>query len=70
MRLRLFLATVILGTAAGLASAQTGGVAVAGPSLRLTKITRNLISSPNFTFTGAEQYQTNLRDRIFLSMIP
>jgi hypothetical protein len=33
------------------------------PGLRITKITRNLISSPNFSFTGAEQYQTNLRDK-------
>jgi len=30
---------------------------------QITKITKNLISAPQFTYTGAEQYQTNQRDR-------
>ena len=30
---------------------------------QLTKITKNLISPPQFAYTGAEQYQTNQRDR-------
>jgi hypothetical protein len=30
---------------------------------RLTKISRTLITSPQFTYTGAEQYTTNQRDR-------
>jgi hypothetical protein len=44
----------------GFALAQDGGPA---PDLRITKISPNLISSPNFSFTGAQQYQTNLRDK-------
>jgi hypothetical protein len=30
---------------------------------QLTKITKNLISTPQFAYTGAQQYQTNQRDR-------
>jgi|ERR1700674_2953021 len=30
---------------------------------QLTKITKNLISPPQFAYTGAEQYQSNQRDR-------
>jgi hypothetical protein len=30
---------------------------------QITKIKKNLISTPQFAFTGAEQYQTNQRDR-------
>jgi hypothetical protein len=29
----------------------------------ITKITKNLITTPQFTFTGAQQYQANQRDR-------
>lgn len=29
---------------------------------RLAKITKNLITTPQFTYTGAQQYQSNLRD--------
>lgn len=29
---------------------------------QITKITKNLISSPQFTYTGAQQYQANLRE--------
>ena len=39
---------------------QTGG---GQNDFRLTKITRNLITSPQFTYTGAEQYTANQRDR-------
>ena len=31
--------------------------------IQVTKITRNLISSPNFSFTGAEQFQPDQRDK-------
>ena len=35
-----------------------------GPGdFQITKITRNLISTPQFAYTGAAQYQTNQRDR-------
>lgn len=34
-----------------------------GSEFQLTKITKNLISSPQFTYTGAQQYQTNLREQ-------
>jgi hypothetical protein len=35
-----------------------------GPSdFQITKITKNLISTPQFAYTGAEQHQTNQRDR-------
>jgi hypothetical protein len=30
---------------------------------QLTKITKNLVSTPQFTYTGAQQYPTNQRDR-------
>ncbi|PZR73539.1 MAG: hypothetical protein DLM73_10435 [Chthoniobacterales bacterium] len=30
---------------------------------QLTKITKNLISTPQFTYTGAQQYQTNQQNR-------
>jgi len=41
------------------ATAQTRG----GSEFQIAKITKNLISAPQFTYTGAEQYQTNQRDR-------
>ena len=34
-----------------------------GADFQITKITKNLISTPQFTYTGAEQYQANQRDR-------
>ena len=30
---------------------------------QLNKISRNLITPPQYTYTGAQQYQTNQRDR-------
>ena len=36
---------------------------VPGPEFQITKIAPNFISSPQFTYTGAEQYQTDLRDK-------
>jgi hypothetical protein len=33
------------------------------PEFQLTKITKNLITTPQFAFTGAQQYPTNERDR-------
>jgi len=41
------------------AAAQTRGAS----ELQITKITKNLISAPQFTYTGAEQYQADQRDR-------
>lgn len=35
----------------------------AGAEFQLTKITKNLITSPQFTYTGAEQFVTNQRER-------
>lgn len=34
-----------------------------GVDFAVTKITRNLITAPQFTYTGAQQYTTNQRDR-------
>lgn len=59
MKLRLLFAALFLG-ASTFVFAQSGTQA---PAIRLTKITRNLISSPNYSFTGAEQFQPNQRDR-------
>jgi hypothetical protein len=42
------------------ASAQTR---LPGPDFQISKIAPNFISSPQFTYTGAEQYQTDLRDK-------
>src|SRR5438132_5758786 len=33
-----------------------------GAEFQITKITKNLISTPQFTYTGAEQFQSNQRD--------
>jgi hypothetical protein len=44
---------------AHLAAAQTRPAA----EFQLTKITKNLISTPQFAYTGAQQYPTNQRDR-------
>lgn len=34
-----------------------------GVEFQLTKISRNLVTTPQFTYTGAQQYQANQRDR-------
>ena len=34
-----------------------------GGEFQLTKISRNLITTPQFSYTGAQQYQANQRDR-------
>lgn len=34
-----------------------------GPAIQLTKITRNLISTPEFNYSGAETFPANTRDR-------
>lgn len=34
-----------------------------GADFQLTKITKNLVSTPQFAYTGAQQYPTNQRDR-------
>jgi hypothetical protein len=43
----------------GSAAAQTRP----GAEFQLTKVTKNLISTPQFAYTGAQQYPTNQRDR-------
>ncbi|MEP7015686.1 MAG: Amuc_1102 family pilus-like protein [Verrucomicrobiota bacterium] len=35
---------------------------VRGPEFQITKITKNLISTPQFTYAGAQQYQANQRE--------
>ncbi len=35
----------------------------AGPDFVVTKISRNLITTPQFTYTGAQQFSANQRDR-------
>jgi hypothetical protein len=42
-----------------IASAQTR----AAPDFQITKISKNLISTPQFAYTGGQSYQTNQRDR-------
>jgi len=39
------------------------GQTQAAPDFQITKISKNLISAPQFTYAGAGQYQTNQRDR-------
>lgn len=34
-----------------------------GSDFQITKITKNLITNPQYTYNGAEQYQANQRDR-------
>lgn len=50
-----FFAALVVGASAG---AQTRGV-----DFQLTKITKNLVSTPQFTYTGGQQYPANQRDR-------
>lgn len=56
---RVFVAMFLL-VLCGSAAAQTR---TAAADFQLTKITKNLISTPQFAYTGAEQYQSNQRDR-------
>ena len=35
----------------------------AGTEFQISKISRNLVTTPQFTYTGAQQYQANQRDR-------
>lgn len=37
--------------------------AARGTEFQITKVTKNLISPPQFVFTGANQYQANLREQ-------
>jgi hypothetical protein len=39
------------------------GQTQAAPDFQITKISKNLISAPQFAYSGAEQYQTNQRER-------
>ena len=58
MRKILFILVIVL--LMRIAGAQTRTTA---PDFQLTKITKNLISTPQFAYTGAQQYQSNQRDR-------
>ena len=58
MRKVLFILVIVL--LMRIAGAQTR---TAAADFQLTKITKNLISTPQFTYTGAEQYQSNQRER-------
>jgi hypothetical protein len=44
-------------------SAIASGQTQAAPDFQITKISKNLISTPQFAYGGAGQYQTNQRDR-------
>ena len=44
-------------------SASAFGQARAASDFQITRINRNFISPPQFSFTGAQQYQTNQRER-------
>jgi hypothetical protein len=57
MKRGLILLALVVG--AHVAAAQTRPAA----EFQLTKISKNLISTPQFAYTGAQQYQTNQRDR-------
>ncbi len=50
--------TILLAAFAGTVSAQNRAL-----DFQVTKITRNLIASPEFNYSGAETYRTNSRDR-------
>jgi hypothetical protein len=54
-----------IAVAVSILSLQTGFAqgAPAGSEFHVTKITKNLITSPQFTYSGAEQYTANQRDR-------
>ena len=41
----------------------TYGQVRAAPDFAVTKITRNLVATPQFTYSGAEQFPVNQRDR-------
>jgi hypothetical protein len=56
MKLIILSATVLFIPSAVFAQAR-------GSDFQLTKITKNLISTPQFTYSGAQQYQANQRDR-------
>jgi hypothetical protein len=55
---RIFSCLTLFLALAGLANAQTRG-----SDFQITRVTKNLISTPQFTYNGAEQYQTNQRER-------
>jgi len=46
-----------------LVSATASGQVPRASEFQITKITKNLITPPEFTYTGAQQYQTNQQDR-------
>ena len=59
METRTFILICVVVFLAYAAATQTRGAS----EFQITKITKNLISAPQFAYTGAEQYQTNQRDR-------
>jgi len=44
-------------------AAEIGAAQTRGVDFQLTKITKNLVTTPQFSYTGAQQYPTNQRDR-------
>lgn len=54
----LLIGAIVAGvSSSALAQGRSGG------EFQVTKISRNLITAPQFTYTGAQQYQANQRDR-------
>ena len=56
-------ARLFLFAACFLAPLQRSEAQTRGAEFQITKITKNFISSPQFSYTGAQQYQANQRDR-------
>lgn len=59
MKFRFSLVALIFLAAAQALFGQTRAV----PDLQITKINRNLIATPEFTYSGADTFRTNTRDR-------
>lgn len=60
MRLAAFLLPASL---IAIVSSSAPGQTRAAAEFQITKITKNLITAPEFSYTGAQQYQANQRDR-------
>ncbi|MDQ6622652.1 MAG: hypothetical protein M3Y86_04100 [Verrucomicrobiota bacterium] len=60
MKLKLLCAALL---SLGLTSGLLAQLPPRGAEFVITKIDRNLITAPQFSYTGAEQYTTNQRDR-------
>jgi hypothetical protein len=58
MAMRIGLVALVWVLTSGVAAAQTRG-----KDFQLTKINKNLVTTPQIVYTGAQQYPTNQRDR-------